>query len=201
MHISHEICLRELIVAFKNRLCNSAKEVVVHSMHLGEGVDVVDQFSQWSQGHRSGTSQHGVSQGIEELAVTRLQLAKGHGQDTKTVFRCCIQTFVFHVLDPRCSTAHQHLARHASLSDGSERLTHGVHVEEVQSPPTFNCQEIKDCDVLARELGQPVQDLGHLRGSQRVTQRAVSQSGRQSGLQAVLMNATFRIRPRHRGAL
>ena len=42
-----------------------------------------------------------------------------------------IQTTVFHVLDPRCSTAYQHFTRHASLSDGSQRVT---HIEEVQFP-------------------------------------------------------------------
>ena len=59
----------------------------VHTIHLSEGVDVRRR------------------PGIEELVVTRLQLAGGYGQASKTVFRCCIQTTAYLVLDPRRSTA------------------------------------------------------------------------------------------------
>ena len=83
----------------------------------------------WSQAIDLG-SRRTVSQDIEELAVARLQLAKGppSQHDYVPMLR---SDFVFHVLDPRCRVAYQYLARHTSLSDGFERLTHGVHVEEV----------------------------------------------------------------------
>ena len=85
----------------------------MHTMHVGEGVDVVDHLSKWSQSHRSGTLQYGIFQVIEELICTRRQLIK-QGQPAK--FSMLHSFSVFHVLDPHRSMAYQHLARHAILS-------------------------------------------------------------------------------------
>ena len=105
-------------------------------MHFGEG-------AKWSQAIDLGFRRTASPRILKSLLSRACSLPKAR-QASMTMSRCCIQTLCSMCLIRAAGRLTNTLARNASLPDGFECLTHGVHVAMS----------------LAWNLANPVPDLG-----------------------------------------